>query len=58
MSQLAALCEGWAYPEMLKGEGFRTPGLECKNPPKSVINLAEGGRYQGVTKQALACEGL
>jgi hypothetical protein len=43
---------------MLKGKGTGTQGLECKNPPKSVINLAEGVRYQGVTKQALACERL
>ena len=35
-----------------------SPGSECKNPLKSVINLAEGGRNQGVQKQALACEGL
>jgi hypothetical protein len=26
---------GWAYPEMLKGKGTGTQGLECKNPPKS-----------------------
>lgn len=45
---LVAGCKGWAYPEMLKGKGTSTPGLKRKNPPKSVRNLAEGSRYQGV----------